>query len=68
MQNTVSVATWKYNENSRYLKIFYQNGSAVLFYSVPHIIYQNFLRAQNKAAFIEKYLSYDLHFSHISIA
>lgn len=62
------VKTWKYSASSRYLKIFYNDGTAVLFYFVPGFVYASMLRVQNKAAFIEKYLTYNLHFSSITIA
>lgn len=62
------VKTWKYSASSRYLKIFYNDGTAVLFYSVPRFVYDNMLRVQNKTAFIEKYLTYNLHFSSIMLA
>ncbi|WP_343596374.1 KTSC domain-containing protein [Acinetobacter sp.] len=68
MDESRFVVMWKYNPTSRYLKIFYQDGTAVLFHPVPEFVYQNLLRTQDKAAFVEKYLVYDLHFSHIAIA
>lgn len=68
MEKNQFVIMWKYNSSSRYLKIFYRDGTAVLFHPVPEFIYQNLLRSQDKAAFVEKYLAYDLHFSHVAIA
>ena len=62
------VKTWKYSASSHYLKIFYIDGSAVLFYSVPTFVYDNMLRVQNKTDFIERYLTYNLHFSSVALA
>ena len=67
MVTTLAVTTWKYNATSRYLKIFYNNGSGELYHPVPEFIYQNLLRSSDKTAFVRKYLEYDLHFTRISI-
>ena len=40
---TTVVTSWKYSSSSRYLKIFYANGSGDLFYPVSPIIYDNLL-------------------------
>lgn len=61
------VTSWKYDEYSRYLKIFYNNGSGELYHPVPNFVYHNLLRRQDKAAFVHKYLEYDLHFTRVSI-
>lgn len=62
-----AVTSWKYSASSRYLKIFYDNGSGDLYYPVPPFIYDNLLRCHDKTAFVHKYLEYDLHFSRVSI-
>lgn len=63
-----SVSAFRYSASSRYLTIFYADGGGDLFYPVPQLIYDNLLRSHDKAAFVYKYLAYDLHFSRISIA
>lgn len=67
MGTSLAVTTWKYNATSRYLKIFYNNGSGELYHPVPEFIYNNLLRSSDKTAFVHKYLEYDLHFTRISI-
>ncbi|AMW78490.1 KTSC domain-containing protein [Acinetobacter sp. TGL-Y2] len=67
MGTPLAVTTWKYNATSRYLKIFYNNGSGELYHPVPEFIYNNLLRSSDKTAFVHKYLEYDLHFTRISI-
>lgn len=67
MGTTLTVKFWKYNASSRYLKIFYTNGTADLYHPVPEFIYDNMMRRQDKAAFVQKYLEYDLHFTRVSI-
>ncbi|NNP73607.1 MULTISPECIES: KTSC domain-containing protein [Acinetobacter] len=67
MGSMVTVTSWKYNASSRYLKIFYNNGSGELYHPVPEFIYNNLLRCQDKTVFVQKYLEYDLHFTRISI-
>ena len=67
MVTPLAVTTWKYNATSRYLKIFYNNGSGELYHPVPEFIYQNLLSSSDKTAFVHKYLEYDLHFTRISI-
>ncbi|MGE8683381.1 MAG: KTSC domain-containing protein [Acinetobacter sp.] len=64
---TTAVTSWKYSSSSRYLKIFYANGSGDLFYPVSPFIYDNLLRCSDKTAFVQKYLEYDLHFSRITL-
>ncbi|KGT47074.1 MULTISPECIES: KTSC domain-containing protein [Acinetobacter] len=61
----LTVISWKYNASSRHLKIFYNNGLAELYHPVPEYIYDNLLRRDDKAAFIKKYLEYDLNFTRI---
>jgi hypothetical protein len=68
MVTEVVVTSWKYNASSRYLKIFYNNGTADLFHPVPEFIYNNLLRSGNKTDFVHRYLEYDLHFTRVSIA
>ncbi|WP_326519059.1 KTSC domain-containing protein [Acinetobacter sp. CAAS 2-6] len=68
MEKVLVVIHWKYNPASRYLKIFYSNGTGELYHPVPEFIYNNLLRSENKAAFVQKYLQYDLHFCKLSIA
>lgn len=67
MGKTLAVTSWTYSASSRYLKIFYENGSGDLFHPVPQFIYENLLRRSDKAAFVSKYLAYDLSFNRISI-
>ncbi len=68
MEKVLFVTHWKYNATSRYLKIFYNNGTGELYHPVPEFIYNNLLRCENKTAFVHKYLEYDLHFRKLSIA
>ena len=58
MQKLLTVISWTYNASSRHLKIVYNNGHAALFHPVPTFIYDNLLRRQDKAAFVQKYLEY----------
>ncbi len=67
MQQLVSVKSWQYDAISRHLKIFYENGTGALYHPVPVFIYDNLLRATDKAAFIHKYIEFDLHFNRLSI-
>ena len=59
MGSMITVTSWKYNASSRYLKIFYNNGSGELYHPVPEFIYNNLLRCSDKTAFVHKYLEYD---------
>ena len=63
MQKLLTVISWKYNPSSRHLKIVYSNGHTELYHPVPEFIYDNLLRREDKAAFVHKYLEYNLHFS-----
>ncbi|NUF65283.1 KTSC domain-containing protein [Acinetobacter bereziniae] len=67
MGSMITVTSWKYNASSRYLKIFYNNGSGELYHPVPEFIYDNLLRSSDKTAFVHKYLEYDVHFKRLSI-
>ena len=67
MGTQLAVKSWKYSDSSRYLKIFYTNGTGDLYHPVPEFIYNNMMRCHDKAAFVHKYLEYDLHFTRISI-
>ena len=67
METKLIVTIWKYDPTSRYLKIFYNDGSGELYHPVPEFIYQNLLRSHDKTAFVHKYLEYDLHFTRVSI-
>ncbi|OTG86059.1 KTSC domain-containing protein [Acinetobacter sp. ANC 4558] len=67
MEITVAVTSFKYNSTSKYLKIFYNNGTVDLFHPVPEFIYNNLVRCSNKAVFVHKYLEYNLHFKRMSI-
>lgn len=67
MEKTVVVTSWKYDVSSRYLKIFYNNGSGELYHPVPEFIYDNLLRCTDKTAFVHKYLEFDLHFKRLCI-
>lgn len=67
MSTSLTVTSWKYDALSRYLKIFYNNGSAELYHPVPNFIYDNLLRASDKTIFVHKYLEFDLHFTRIRI-
>ena len=49
---TVVVTSWKYDISSRYLKIFYSNGTAELYHPVPEFVYDNLLLIQNDGIFI----------------
>lgn len=63
MQKLLTVISWKYNPSSRHLKIVYSNGHKELYHPVPEFIYDNLLRRDDKAAFVHKYLEYNLHFT-----
>ncbi|TCB51426.1 KTSC domain-containing protein [Acinetobacter sp. ANC 4779] len=67
MGTMLVVTSYKYNASSRYLKIFYNNGSGELYHPVPQFIYNNLLRCNDKTAFVHKYLEYDVQFTRISI-
>ena len=67
MVTSLAVTSWKYDSLSRYLKIFYNNGSGELYHPVPSFIYENLLRCTDKASFVHKYLEYDLHFTRVTI-
>ena len=67
MGTMLVVTSYKYNASSRYLKIFYSNGSGELYHPVPEFIYNNLLRCNDKTAFVHKYLEYYVHFTRISI-
>lgn len=67
MGTQLAVKSWKYSASSRYLKIFYTNGTGDLYHPVPEFVYNNMMRCHDKAAFVHKYLEYDLHFTRISI-
>jgi hypothetical protein len=67
MERHLAVTSWKYNSTSHRLHIFYENGSGELYHAVPKFIYANLLRRSDKAAFVHKYLEYDVHFTRISL-
>ncbi|EOQ62855.1 hypothetical protein F935_01946 [Acinetobacter calcoaceticus ANC 3811] len=67
MAKTQIVTSWKYSATSRHLKIFYSDGSGELYHPVPEFIYNNLLRSTDKAAFVHKYLEFDLHFTRLSL-
>jgi len=51
--------------NSR--RYVWEYGSGELYHPVPQFVYANMLRCSDKAAFVHKYLEYDLHFTRITI-
>lgn len=67
MEKTIVVTFYKYNATSRYLKIFYDDGSADLFHPIPEFIYNNLVRCSDKTSFVHKYLEYDLNFKRVSM-
>ena len=67
MGTMLIVTSYKYNASSRYLKIFYNNGSGELYHPVPEFMYNNLLRCSDQTAIVHKYLEYDVHFTRISI-
>ena len=67
MGTPIAVTSWKYSASSRYLTIFYNNGSGDLYHPVPAFVYDNLMRFNDKTAFVHKYLEYDLHFTRLSI-
>ena len=67
MNTSLTVTCCKYDALSRYLKIFYNNGSGELYYPVPKFVYDNLLRCSDKTLFVHKYLEYDVHFTKISV-
>jgi hypothetical protein len=64
---TALITSFRYDGGARSLKLFYSDGSAVLFWSVPRLVHQTLLRSQDKTAFVQKYLEYNLRFSKIHI-
>lgn len=63
----IQVKMFKYDTASKCLKLFYSDGSGAIFKSVPEFVHQNLIRSQDKAAFVQKYLEYDLHFTKITL-
>ncbi|MCH4249035.1 MAG: KTSC domain-containing protein [Acinetobacter populi] len=63
----LQVTMFKYDASSRCLKLFYSDGSGAIFKSVPEFVHRNLLRCEDKAAFVQKYLEYDLHFTKITL-
>ena len=51
MGSMITVTSWKYNASSRYLKIFYNNGSGELYHPVPEFIYNNLLNEEWNRAY-----------------
>ncbi|AWV86680.1 KTSC domain-containing protein [Acinetobacter radioresistens] len=68
MPQVLAVIYWKYDSTSRYLKIFYNNGTGELYHPVPAFVYDNMMRVTDKTAFVHKYLEFNLHFDRLSIA
>lgn len=68
MNSLLSIVSWKYNPSNRQLKLFYSDGGAELYHPVPAYLYDNLLRRQDKLAFVEKYLLYNLNFKKIYTA
>ncbi|ANF82013.1 KTSC domain-containing protein [Acinetobacter sp. NCu2D-2] len=64
----LTVVRYSYNYSSYHLQIFYSNGMIELYHPVPEYIYDNLLRRKDKAAFVKKYLEYDLNFNKLYIA
>ncbi|ENL6284133.1 KTSC domain-containing protein, partial [Acinetobacter baumannii] len=46
---------------------FYSDGSGDLYHPVPEFVYDNLLRSTDKAAFVHKYLEFNLHFTRLSL-
>lgn len=67
MQKNLAITHWVYNASAYYLKIFYNNGSADLYYSVSRFMYETLLRCSDKLAFIQRYFEYSLHFTRVSM-
>ena len=67
MQKILAITCCRYNASSYYLKIFYNNGCAELYYPVSRFMYEMLLRRTDKLAFVKKYLEYSLHFTRISL-
>ena len=65
MVSTIAVTSYKYNATSHYLKIFYSDGSGELYHPVPEFVYDNLLRCNDKTAFVQKYLEFNLHFNRM---
>ncbi|MCJ8147205.1 KTSC domain-containing protein [Acinetobacter sp. A3.8] len=63
----LQVILMKYDFWSRSLKLIYNDGSGAIYTSVPEIIHRNMQRCENKTAFVQKYLEYDLQFQKISL-
>ncbi len=67
MGAALHITLLKYDTGSKQLKLIYNDGSGAIFKSVPDFIHQNLMRAEDKVAFVAKYLEYDLHFTKISL-
>lgn len=48
-------------------KNFYSDGLGDLYHPVPEFVYDNLLRSTDKAAFVHKYLEFNLHFTRLSL-
>lgn len=48
-------------------KNLYSDGSGDLYHPVPEFVYDNLLRSTDKAAFVHKYLEFNLHFTRLSL-
>lgn len=68
MQIPLTVVRYTYNASSHHLQIFYSNGAIELYHPVPEYIYNNLLRREDKTAFVQKYLQYDLNFNKLYCA
>lgn len=64
----LTVVLCKYNPSNHHLHVYYDNGVIELYHPVPEYIYNNLLRRQDKTAFVQKYLQYDLNFNKIYCA
>ncbi|WP_313659732.1 KTSC domain-containing protein [Acinetobacter variabilis] len=67
MQKLLTVISWAYSPSSRHLKIIYSNGDIELYHPVPEFVYDNLLRRQDKMAFVQRYLEYNLHFDRVCL-
>ncbi|MFW1753340.1 KTSC domain-containing protein [Acinetobacter wanghuae] len=61
----LTVVSYKYNASSHHLHIYYNTGLIELYHPVPEYIYNNLLRREDKTAFVQKYLQYDLNFNKV---
>ena len=67
MQKLPNLVPLRSTPSSPLLTIIYSNGDIELYHPVPEFVYDNLLRRQDKMAFVQKYLEYNLHFDRVCL-